>query len=391
MDPRHNIYQLIRSPVKVEVLDANGDVDFIKNSDTSSDPILIKKEIRRRTVRRQATLDQPVASYTPNDFMQYFNVGFGDQPQPYILCTSPNGGWRIVVLEDNISKLIISKPMVDDMGLLSYLTTDGVENQKEVGIEKMPLMLEIVPNKSGVNWTWSWAENYGSPTSMVSRLVEGEVTDFNIINPQSGAVVGPLTTDDDNVPLHIQNIVTEKYYRLVAFESSKLFESDVSTVTHEGQLIIGADNIEFYQFLNPGKGSYIDNDQQVSIGSFSMFEAIRLVVPSGISFSPMISSHSDSRILCSLRLPFQNSASVEQGFLKNEPLVMSTESTFYGDVLWNNPPSGLQYLPLTTQGGIYDFEVAVELIPRDPDLYPQRVMLGYTDIFQIKLRFINRN
>ena len=116
-----------------------------------------------------------------------------------------------------------------------------------------------------------------------------------------------------------------------------------------------------------------------------------MVVPSGISFDPMISSHADARILCELRLPFQNTAEIQQGFLENKPVVTSTESSFYGDVIWNNPPSGLQYLPLTTQGGIYDFEVAAELVPRDPNIGPQRVMLGYTDIFQIKLRFINRN
>ena len=77
--------------------------------------------------------------------------------------------------------------------------------------------------------------------------------------------------------------------------------------------------------------------------------------------------------------------------MKNEPLVMSTESAFLGDLTWSNPPSGLQYLPITTQGGIYDLEVAVELISRNPDIAPVRVQLAYNQLFQVKLRFVNRN
>jgi hypothetical protein len=395
-DPRHDIYQLIQS---VCVIGAHGeddekdpDADIAPpNSDDSTLPKLVKARTYRRSVRRQATTgSQPIPSYTPNDFMQYFNVGFGDQEQPYVLCTSPNGGWRIVILSDNISKFVISKPMADEMGLLDYMITDGIESTKVTGQEKIPMIIEIAPDKRGANWLWNWVEDYGHPTSMMSRLETGDVTDFNIVSAVDGAVYGRLA-EGDNAPQHIQNIETRKYYRLVAFEKSTLVETTVSSVQHKAQTIIDSTGVEYYQFLNPAKGSYIENDQQVSIGSFSIFEAIRLVVPSGISFDPMISSHADARILCELRLPFQNTAEIQQGFLENKPLVTSTESAFYGDIIWNNPPSGLQYLPLTTQGGIYDFEIAAELIYRDPDIPPQRVMLGYTDIFQVKLRFINRN
>ena len=174
-------------------------------------------------------------------------------------------------------------------------------------------------------------------------------------------------------------------------DSQQVIQTEVSSVFHPGILKTDADGIEYYEFLAPQKASYIDNDMTVSIGSFSTYEAIRIVVPSGVSFEPMISSHSDARSLCELRLPFQNSAEVTQGFMKNEPLVMSTESSFYGDLIWSNPPSGLQYLPITTQGGIYDIELDVELIARDPDVPAYRVQLGYTGIFQIKLRFVQRN
>ena len=170
-----------------------------------------------------------------------------------------------------------------------------------------------------------------------------------------------------------------------------LVQTDISTVNHPGHLKVDEDGVEFYEFVGVKKGSYLGNDSTVSIGSFSKYESIRIIVPSGLSFQPQIAQGSDARVLAELRLPFQNSAEVEQGFMKNEPLVMSTESAFLGDLTWSNPPSGLQYLPITTQGGIYDLEVAVELISRDPSVPPVRVQLDYNQLFQVKLRFLNRN
>jgi len=277
------------------------------------------------------------------------------------------------------------------MGLLDFLVTDGIETKQLTNIEKLPVVIEIIPDKADPqNWIWNWAEDYHAPSSLQSRTKTMEITDFLIINRDTGAAVTPLT-ETDEVPEHVQHQETGKYYRLVSFEDKSVTRTEVSSITQQGLYRVDENDVGYYSFENPQKGSYMDNDQTVSIGSFSIFEAIRLVVPSGISFDPMISSHSDARILCELRLPFQNTAEIQQGFLKNEPVVTSTESAFYGDIIWNNPPSGLQYLPLTTQGGIYDFEIAAELIARDPSVPPQRVYLGYTDVFQVKLRFINRN
>jgi hypothetical protein len=181
-----------------------------------------------------------------------------------------------------------------------------------------------------------------------------------------------------------------RYYELINMVNEELVQTDVSTINQRGHLKTDDDGVPFYEFTSVKKGSFIGNDSTVSIGSFSKYESIRIVVPSGLSFQPQIAAGSDARVLAELRLPFQNSAEVQQGFLENKPLVMTTESAFLGDLTWSNPPSGLQYLPITTQGGIYDMEVAVELISRDPNTTPVRVQLGYNQLFQIKLRFINR-
>jgi len=393
LDPDHNIYHLIKSVPKIQSqkFDNNGDIVNTTPADSaaSTAPILYHPMSYKRSVTRRATTDIPVPTYTPNDFMQWWNSGFGDQQQPYVICTSPNGGWRLVVLADNISSLTISKKMCDDMGLLNYMVTDGIESEQIAHKEKFPVVVAMTPDDDINPWVWNWSENYSKPTSMLSRTETREISEFIIVD--HNGVEGAKLQSTDVAPQYLREITTGYYFRLVAFNEKSVIQTNVQSIVHEAQLRVDGDGNEVYMFTNPGKGSYLDNDQTVSIGSFSLFESIRLIVPSGISFSPMISSHSDARILCELRLPFQNTAEIQQGFLKNEPVVTSTESAFYGDIIWNNPPSGLQYLPLTTQGGIYDFEIAAELIARDPNVPPQRVYLGYTDIFQVKLRFINRN
>ena len=367
----------------------------LPNTATTTDPALAHKLHERIRITRRATEGAPVSTFSPNDFMQYFNVGFqSDQDQPYVLCTSPNGGWRLVVLADDLSSLRISKEMCDDMGLNNFMVVDGVERQNAQHHEVFPMVAELTMDNTDVNNVlWNWKEDFHSPASVQSHLEMRHYQEFRIVNPATGVGFAPLT-NESYAPLYLKLIDTsdgDRYYKLISMINQQVIQTDVSTVQHYGLLKTDEDGVEYYEYIAPQKGAYIDNDKTVSIGSFSMYEAIRIVVPSGLSFDPMISSHADARILCELRLPFQNSAEVEQGFLKNEPLVMSTESAFYGDIIWNNPPSGLQYLPITTQGGIYDMEVACELIARDPNIAPVRVQLGYSDIFQIKMRFVNRN
>jgi len=365
----------------------------LPNAETTTKPYLVHKLQERIRVTRRATENTPILTFSPNDFMQYFNCGFGDeQEQPYVLCTSPNGGWRIVVLSDNVSSLSISKQMVDDMGLNNFMTIEGIENKSGLLSETFPVVVEIEPDTTTQFWSWSWKEDFSNISTAQSLLQTRNYQEFMKIT-REGVDVAPLTNTDD-APEYLRTVdeTTErKYYELVSMIQEDVVQTDISTVRHPGQLKIDADGVEFYEFIGIKKGSYIGNDSTVSIGSFSKYESIRIIVPSGLSFEPQIAQNSDARVLSELRLPFQNSAEVQQGFMKNEPLVMSTESAFLGDLTWSNPPSGLQYLPITTQGGIYDLEVAVELISRDPDIAPFRVQLGYNQIFQIKLRFLNRN
>ncbi len=401
-----NIYEKIKSACEIVMYapDPTDATKFVPSTaanvaGAATDPKLVHALTSKTVIKRQATRGAPIPSYTPNDFMQWFNSGFGKEPQPYIITTSPNGGWRLVVLIDGLANLSISKAMCDSMGLLPYMIVDGIETTSPQVTEKNPVVFNITPDKQDpLHWYWNWTGDYDFPEGLHKPYFKYDINDFIIINPLDGTEGPPLTYDtpvidpNTNKAHFLYHRTNRNYYRLVAFKEKLVVTTDVSTGQDFPQIDYDEYNNAFYSYDNPHKGSFIDNDQTVSIGSFSVFEAIRIIVPSGISFAPMLSSHSDARILCELRLPFQNSAEIQQGFLENKPVVMSTESAFYGDVIWNAPPSGLQYLPLTiADAGIYDIEVAVELIARDPDVPPQRVYLGYTDIFQVKLRFITRN
>ncbi len=404
-DNTRNIYKKLKSSCEIEMFgpDPNDPTKFVpakaENSVTSQTPVLVHGVTYRTVIKRQATRGEPIPSYTPNDFMQWFNSGFGKEDQPYVLTTSPNGGWRLVVLTDGLSNLSISKAMCDNMGLLPYMTVDGIEKTSLKNVEKTPVVVNIKPDKTDTqHWYWNWQGDYDVPNLLHGLYFKYKIADFVLINPLTGVEGNPLTYDtpiiDPNTgkAQFMYHRVNRNYYRLVSFQEKNVMTTDVSSANMSPAIDYDDEGNAFYSYQSPHKGAFIDNDQTVSIGSFSMYEAIRLVVPSGISFAPMLSSHSDARILCELRLPFQNSAEIQQGFLENKPVVMSTESAFLGDVIWNNPPSGLQYLPLTiADAGIYDLEVAVELIARDPDVPPHRVFLGYSDIFQVKLRFITRN
>ena len=393
------IYDLLTSVCDVTVTDHDKNplpsaFITLANTTTTTFPFLVHRSSQRTRVTRRATEQEVVLTYSPNDFMQYFNCGFSDdQEQPYVLCTDPNGGWRLVVLSDKLSSLRISKFMVDDMGLNNFMTVEGIEKTSTKRLETYPIVVEILPDKDLDDaWQWTWKEDFSTIATAQSLLQSRHTAEFIKIKKTTGAADGPLLNSDQPPQLmyDINETSGRRYYELINMVNEELVQTDVSTINQRGHLKTDDDGVPFYEFTSVKKGSFIGNDSTVSIGSFSKYESIRIVVPSGSSFQPQIAAGSDARVLAELRLPFQNSAEVQQGFLENKPLVMTTESAFLGDLTWSNPPSGLQYLPITTQGGIYDMEVAVELISRDPNTTPVRVQLGYNQLFQIKLRFINR-
>ena len=144
-------------------------------------------------------------------------------------------------------------------------------------------------------------------------------------------------------------------------------------------------------FPNPPKGSYLGNSGTVSIGGFSTFASIRIVIPDGLIFSPMLSGRSDARILAELRLPsIDPQCQIQSGFGPDaDPIgpLMSGDTSYFGDVIWNSD-SSKQYLPVTSDNPIYRLNVECRLVYRDPTIEPKVLHLGYKDIFEVKLRLL---
>ena len=181
-----------------------------------------------------------------------------------------------------------------------------------------------------------------------------------------------------------------KFFRAVDIVENRVRNTNISTQFFEGRNFQAPDGLEYLEWKNPIKGAYLGNDNTVSVGSFSIYENIRLVA-TGFGFQPFIVAGAQEAVLSELRLPFSNSASLVYGEGENQITVTDTTSVFYGDVIYQAPPSGHQYLRLNSQQPIYDMTIEARLIPRDPDQPAEIVMLGFSDVFQVKLRFVIRN
>ena len=94
----------------------------------------------------------------------------------------------------------------------------------------------------------------------------------------------------------------------------------------------------------------------------------------------MLGSETDSRILASLRIPFTYGTSNDR-----KGAVTSTESDYYGDLLYNSD-SSRSYLKITTDQQLYDVDVEARLIRRDGTM--EVFQIPPTGQFQIKLRFL---
>ena len=137
---------------------------------------------------------------------------------------------------------------------------------------------------------------------------------------------------------------------------------------------------KYYLFHNmPDYPAVMRNTQQVSVESFGTFCEINIVVPN-LPFQPMLGSQTDSRILASLRIPFTYGTSNNR-----QGAVTSTESDYYGDLLYNSD-SSRSYLKITTDQQLYDCDVEARLIRRDGGM--EVLYLPYKGQFEIKLRFL---
>ena len=104
----------------------------------SKSPATYKTEVtNRESVTRRPTLGDPIPVFTPLDMFEKFNTGWKDTA-PIEMMTDVNGGFRITVLEDKLNTLRISKQLIYDMGLNSFLVQEGVVNTDPEPVKPAP-------------------------------------------------------------------------------------------------------------------------------------------------------------------------------------------------------------------------------------------------------------
>ena len=331
---------------------------------------------------KQAHPTETKVAYTPNHFFEYFNCGFNTEKPPYALGTDPNGGFRLTVLRDDLNVLEISKIMCDDMGLNAFMNFDGVTFKKNQTVQYLMTMIPVDVN-------FLPAQDFSGNADFRVRVLEGDIAQFSIYDTAAQQVTGPLRADTPPLTI-IQNNIDQVFYQFLNLQPKFVTESTISQGTVTPTVNIDDKGEYVYRYTNPKIGSYISNDATVSIGGFSMFSDIRIVVPVGVIFNPMLSGRSDARILAEMRLPYSNTASVVQGMgpaASPEGLIMSTNSSFFGDVIWNSI-SSKQYLKVTSQNPIYEILCEIRLVYRDQTIEPKVLYLGYNDVFDLKLRLL---
>ena len=348
---------------------------------------IIDTKIKRlsyvRRVSTWATDEDEVPAYTPNDFFARFNTFPGDLKPPFRLGQDPNGGFRVSLLLDKMRAFSMSKQMVDDLGLNTFLTDPEVvqidrEHQQIVLPEVIPLDIHN-----------DWLADYSGHGNFDARLNVGRLEDFSVIDP-GGVVQGPLLVDTPDLTYLVSHINGNRY-QLIKVHTNTVKNEQIADTKIEGDLLSDSHGKLFYQWYDPPQGSFLSNTQTVSLDSFAEFSSIRIVIPDGVIFQPMLAGRSDARILAELRLTFPLSPSqVLQGNgpqASPEGLLMSTSFTNYGDLLWHASPSK-QYLQVTSGNPIYRINCEIRLVYRDPTRQPKVLLLGYKDLFELKLRLI---
>ena len=380
----------------------------------------------RTSYNMRASQTEDIAAYTPSDFFQHFNVFPGGGKPPFRLGQDPNGGFRVNILSDNMEAFSMSKVMIDDLGLNTYLTVPEVITTDD--LHESVFKPEVIPLDDENNWYRSYASgssqinyvagsvtigsitaspsfpiNYASGSVNIGNVIRtpsatghfaphltvGNMSDYDVCDA-AGTITGPL---DPETPLgsFLLSRVDGYKYKLITFYKLKVKEEKISDGKIQGTLLSDGDGNLYYNWTSPPQGSFLSNSQTVSLDSFALFSSIRIVVPDGVIFQPMLAGRSDARILAELRLVFDlGPPQVLQGFGPGEApegLLMSTSFTNYGDLLWNSGASK-QYLQVTSGNPIYRINCEVRLVYRDPTKEPKVLFLGYNDLFELKLRLI---
>ena len=312
--------------------------------------------------------------FTPNEFFYMFNEPRSDLINPWALQTDENGGFVIQwappldnsgVPDVAYNSFMISKSMTESLGLNTYMEYYEIDHTKEVSAYYATC----------TNLLSTGELSYKSIDDQTIDLPYQEVKDFstkNTINPVNWNIGDRVYTEPTKSSPTIDFVLCD----VQAYDSS-----DHKSVLHKlnGTLKENADGVEYYEYSNPPTFGRIGNDAQVSVESWGTFAGINLVIPN-IPFQSMLGGESDSRILASLRLPFEYNTNNQR-----DGQVASTGFSYYGDLLFNSD-SSRSYLRITTDQQLFDCDVEARLIRRDGTM--EVMQIPYKGQFQVKLRLL---
>ena len=396
-EPDTNLYYIYKTEHRdttdlFDCLSANVSIQTNNTTDQMDEKseATFKSESKSRYITtRRPTLGDPIPVFTPLDMFERFNTGWKDSA-PIQMMTDPNGGFRITILEDGIDALRVSVAMLYDMGLNTFITQEGIVSRTAPTYEYKCVALEVhsVPGAVHATPDYKWCSDYSNPQPIQSHLHIGNLEEYTVIDPATQNETFPLR-DNTQLPCYVVDSAG-KFFKILNITYSKIENTEISNQYYEGRNFTAPDGLEYIEWRNPVKGAYIGNDNQVSVGSFSIYENIRLVA-TGFGFQPFIVADADQPVLCELRLPYSNAFYMASGAGANQLTITNTTVDVFGDIIYEAPASGHQYLRLNSQQPIYDMTIEPRLIPRDPSLPQERVMLGFSDVFQVKLRFVLRN
>jgi hypothetical protein len=322
-----------------------------------------------RIERRACKSGEQKYIYTPNELYWTFNNPQGGRAvdgsavtaTPYTLQTHENGGFK-VIWDGTFSDFYMTVAMHDALGLNPYFEYHYNKTLGESPNWDMCLQ-KLIPDME------TWDHSYKSaiihlPSSNV--FVSPRSDPLVVINPNTIAVGTTVLTGDGTEYLLVSktliNDSEQQPEMLKAYPASSFDEDGEPIYTWSG--------------LPP---SVMGNTQHVSVESFGTFSGINIVIPN-LPFQPMLGTESDTRVLASLRLPFEYGTDN-----KTSGIVNATEFSYYGDLLFNSD-SSRSYLRITTDQQLYDCDVEARLIRRDGGM--EVLYLPYLGQFEIKLRFL---
>ena len=362
---------------------ANSVGDFGNITESQTVEIALVDEKSSYTVERGRV---PKYLFTPNELFFDFNQGDNvNETLPWTLQTDVNGGFQVRwtgVTDAVYSDFYISKTMCDSLGLLPYMTTITGDNIKP-GEEKF----SVTCLARDWNATWNAAEPYANHTTVIDSkdlwtLHETLGIHDVRFNPHGAtSATGVVTTP---YGWHTGEIVwqesSDTYFYVMAVDGPhKTIASQSITSVVKPVLRTDQSGSQYYEYANPPPNGIIGNTQEVSVESWGTFAEINLVIPN-IPFQSMLGGESDSRILASLRLPFDYGTDNE-----TSGRVDNTSFSYYGDLLYNSD-SSRSYLRITTDQQLFDCDVEARLIRRDGTM--EVMQLPYKGQFQVKLRLL---